>query len=95
MPEENLIRDKSDFELDYRIVHPEKGVRDINVVGHAVLDHAGDFGAFVGAVIDITERKRAEQELQQLVDLVPQLIVCWHRTASGLTQIGWLGNIQV
>ena len=75
MPEEKLIRDKSDFELDYRIVPPDKGVRDINVVGHAVLDRPGDFGAFVGTVIDITERKRAEQELQQLVDLVPQLIV--------------------
>jgi PAS domain S-box-containing protein len=29
----------------------------------------------VGTVIDITQRKRAEQELQQLVDFVPQLIV--------------------
>jgi PAS domain S-box-containing protein len=29
----------------------------------------------VGTVIDITERKRAEKELQQLVDFVPQLIV--------------------
>jgi len=75
MPEEKLIRDKSDFELDYRIVPPDKGVRDINVVGHAVLDRPGDFGAFVGTVIDITERKRAEQELQQLVDIIPQLIV--------------------
>ena len=27
----------------------------------------------MGTVIDITERKRAEQELQQLVDLVPQM----------------------
>jgi PAS domain-containing protein len=29
----------------------------------------------VGTVIDITERKRAEEELQQLVDFVPQVIV--------------------
>ena len=28
-----------------------------------------------GAVRDITERKRAEEELQQLVDFVPQIIV--------------------
>jgi PAS domain S-box-containing protein len=72
---EKAIRDKSDYELDYRIVHPDKGVRDIHVVGHAVLDRSGDFDEFVGTVIDITERKRAEQELQQLVDLVPQMIV--------------------
>jgi len=72
---ERAIRDKADFEFEYRLVHPDKGVRDIHVVGHAVLDRSGDFGEFVGTVIDITERKRAEQELQQLVDLVPQLIV--------------------
>ena len=30
---------------------------------------------FTGFIRDITERKRAEQELQQLVDFVPQLIV--------------------
>src|SRR5215471_15736828 len=45
------------------------------VVGHAVLDRSGDLGEFVGTVIDITERKRAEEELQQLVDFVPQIIV--------------------
>jgi PAS domain S-box-containing protein len=72
---EKAIRDKSDFELDYRFIHPDKGVRDIHVVGHAVLGRSGEFGEFVGTVIDITERKRAEQELQQLVDLVPQMIV--------------------
>ncbi len=72
---ESAIRDKADFEFGYRIVHPGKGVRDIHVVGHAVLDQSGDLDEFVGTVIDITERKRAEQELRQLVDFVPQVIV--------------------
>src|SRR6266851_5773305 len=72
---EKAIRDKADFEFGYRIVHPDKGVRDIDVVGHAVLDRSGDLSEFVGTVIDVTERKRAEQELQQLVDFMPQLIV--------------------
>ena len=70
---EKAIRDKADFEFDYRLVHPDKGVRDIHVVGRAVLNQSGDLDEFVGTVIDITERKRAEQELQQLVDLVPQM----------------------
>src|SRR5207247_1347023 len=72
---EKAIRDKADFEFGYRIVHPGKGLRNIHVVGHAVLDRSGDLCEFVGTVIDVTERKRAEQELQQLVDFVPQLIV--------------------
>jgi len=78
---EKAIRDKADFELDYRIVHPDKGVRVIHVVGRAVLDRAGDLHEFVGTVIDITERKRAEEELRaseqkyrHLVDTTPAFV---------------------
>src|SRR5712671_2578337 len=62
---DKAIREKADFELHYRVVHPEKGIRDIHVVGHAVLDGSGNLGEFVGTVIDVTERKRAEEALQQ------------------------------
>src|SRR5216684_1260238 len=62
---EKAIHDKADFELDYRIVHSDKGVRDIHVVGHAVLDPSGDLCEFVGTVIDITERKRAEEAIRR------------------------------
>ncbi len=79
---EKVIREKADFEFDYRIVHPDKGVRDIHVVGHAVLDRSGDLSEFVGTVIDVTERKQAEQELRQLVDFVPQLIVVFDQNGK-------------
>jgi PAS domain S-box-containing protein len=78
---EKGVRDKVDFELDYRIVHPDKGVRDIHCVCHAVLDQRGDLREIVGTVIDITERKTAEDkireqemELRQVLDLAPQLV---------------------
>jgi PAS domain S-box-containing protein len=61
---EKAIREKADFELDYRVVHPEKGIRDIHVVAHAVLD-GSNILEFVGTVIDVTERKCAEEALQQ------------------------------
>jgi PAS domain S-box-containing protein len=57
---ETAMREKSDFEQDYRIVHPGGEVRDIHVVGHPVLSRSGDLVEFVGTVIDVTERKRAE-----------------------------------
>ncbi len=69
---EKAIRDKADFELDYRIVHPEKGIRDIHVVGHAVLDGSSIL-EFVGTVIDITELKSAEQERERLRQLEADL----------------------
>src|SRR5215470_8983634 len=62
---EKAIREKADFEWDYRIVHPEKGIRDIHEVGRAVLAESGNLSEYVGTVIDVTERKRAEQELRK------------------------------
>ena len=58
------IAQKTDFETDYRIVHPNGDVKDIHAVGHPVSDEAGHFVEFVGTVIDITESKRAEEALR-------------------------------
>src|SRR6266446_8250304 len=76
---QTAIREKTEFELDYRIVHPGGEIRDIHVVGHPVLSLSGDLVEFVGTVIDVTERKRAEEELRrseselrQMLDLMPQ-----------------------
>jgi PAS domain S-box-containing protein len=75
---EKAIRDKSDFEVDMRIVHPIKGIRNIRSTGHAVLDQCGNLHEMVGTVIDITDRKRAEEkireqerEFQQILDFAP------------------------
>ena len=69
---------KLDEEVNYRIVHPGGAVRDILSLGHPVFSPSGDLIEYTGTVIDITERKRAEQDLQQLVDFVPQLIVVFN-----------------
>src|SRR5438309_9107228 len=61
---ENAIRDKADFETDYRIVHPSGAVKDIHAVGHPVGDETGNLVEFVGTVIDITEGKRSEEALR-------------------------------
>ena len=78
---ETAIRKKADWETDYRIVHPDGPVRDIHVVAHPVLSASGHLVEFVGTVIDVTERNRAEEErrrsemeLRQIADLVPQMV---------------------
>jgi PAS domain S-box-containing protein len=62
---ETAGREKAEFELDYRIIHPTGDVKDIHVVGHPVFSPSGDLLEFVGTVIDVTERKRAEEKLRQ------------------------------
>jgi PAS domain S-box-containing protein len=63
---ETADREKSNFELDYRVVHPGGEIRDVHAVGHPVLSPSGDLVELVGTVIDITERKRAEEERERL-----------------------------
>ncbi len=70
---QTAIREKAEWEADYRIVHPDGPVRDIHVVGHPVLSTSGDLVEFVGTVIDVTERKRAEQERARLRQLEADL----------------------
>jgi signal transduction histidine kinase len=63
---ERATREREEFEMDYRIVHPSGEIRDIHVVGHPVLTSSGDLAEFVGTVIDVTERKRADEQRERL-----------------------------
>jgi PAS domain S-box-containing protein len=62
---EDAIREKADFETDYRIVHPSGAIKNIHAVGHPVGDEAGHLVEFVGTVIDVTETKRSEEALRR------------------------------
>jgi PAS domain S-box-containing protein len=57
--------EKLDEEVNYRIVHPGGVVRDIHSIGHPVFSPSGDLVEFMGTVIDITERNRAEESLRK------------------------------
>ena len=61
---ESAVREKIDFETDYRIVHPAGAIRNIHAVGHPVCDETGHLVEFFGTVIDITESKRSEEALR-------------------------------
>jgi formate hydrogenlyase transcriptional activator len=81
---ENLsraIRERAEIEAEYRVIHPGGEIRDIHSIGHPVLGPSGELVEFVGSVMDVTERKRAEDkirqsevELRQLVDAIPQQV---------------------
>jgi PAS domain S-box-containing protein len=63
---ERARRERAEFEMDNRLIHPGGEIRDIHVVGHPVLIPSGDLVEFVGTVFDVTERKQAEKERERL-----------------------------
>jgi PAS domain S-box-containing protein len=62
---ETARREKLEYEVDYRIIHPSGEIRDIHGIGHPAFSASGDLVEFVGTVMDVTERKRAEGALRR------------------------------
>src|SRR5580692_3042322 len=63
---DRAINEKSDYEVDHRILLPDGTVKYTHTVGHPVLNASGDVVQFVGTMMDVTERKRAEEERERL-----------------------------
>jgi PAS domain S-box-containing protein len=61
---ERLSRDRTKFDYEHRLVMPDGSIKYVRVVGHPSEDEAGHL-EFLGAITDITERKRAEEELRR------------------------------
>jgi signal transduction histidine kinase len=55
-------RDGRDFEQQCRLVMPDRSIRHVHIVARAFRDEAGSI-EFVGAVMDLTDRKRDEMLL--------------------------------
>jgi PAS domain S-box-containing protein len=56
---EHVSRERKDFDFEHRLLMPEGSVKYVRVVGYPSTDESSSF-EFVGAVTDITERKRGE-----------------------------------
>ena len=67
------MHEKVEFATDYRIVLPDGTLKHLHVIGHPVFDESGEVHEYVGTVVDITERKRAEEERQRLQQLEADL----------------------
>ena len=61
---EKAFREKGDFVQDYRIVLPDGTIKHLHEIGHPVLDETGNIIEYVGTEVDVTERKRSEEELR-------------------------------
>jgi formate hydrogenlyase transcriptional activator len=62
---DRAIYQKVDTEAEYRIVLPDGTLKYAHGIGHPVLNSNGELVEIVGTVVDITERKRAEEALRE------------------------------
>jgi len=65
--------EKSDYEVDHRIVLPDGTVKHTHTVGHPVLNASGNVQEFVCTMMDVTERKQAEEALRKAFEEIKGL----------------------
>jgi len=58
------VEEKTEYVHNHRIVLPGGTVKHIHAIGHALLDAAGEVVDYIGTSMDVTERKRAEEEVR-------------------------------
>jgi PAS domain S-box-containing protein len=62
---ERAVRERNDYETEYRIVRPDGIIRHIHSMSHPMFNESAGLTEYVGTIIDFTERKRAQEALQK------------------------------
>src|SRR5438132_6938730 len=61
---ERASQDGKDFDFEHRLLMPDGSVKHIHVVARAERDESGEL-EFIGAVMDVSDRKLAEEALRR------------------------------
>ena len=56
---DHAMQQKTEFDFEHRLLMPNGSIKYVRVVGHPAVAESGDV-KFVGAITDVTDRKRAE-----------------------------------
>jgi CheY-like chemotaxis protein len=70
---ESAAMEKNDFTLEHRLMAPDGSVKYVRAVARLSIGEDPESWVYVGAIIDITERKRAEGEHERLRQLEADL----------------------
>jgi hypothetical protein len=60
-----ILAEKADFEFDHRIITADGSMKHVHSVAHPVFDDSGELVEYLGTIIDVTERRRADEALRQ------------------------------
>ena len=92
----NAVREKRDFEVEFRVDVPDGRTRYVNSVGHPLVGADGGVTELVGTHIDVTEQRLAREALQEafdeikksedrlrlVIDTIPTLV--WRASPEGI-----------
>jgi C4-dicarboxylate-specific signal transduction histidine kinase len=67
------VREKRDYKLEYRILLPAGIIKHIEMNAHPKFSEGGQLVEVVSTLIDVTERKRAQEEHERLRQLESEL----------------------
>jgi PAS domain S-box-containing protein len=70
---ERAFLTKVNCDVEFRIVKPDGTVKHIHGIGHPVLSATGELVQLLGTMVDVTERKRAEEARDRLRQLESDL----------------------
>ncbi|MGC1416431.1 MAG: sigma 54-interacting transcriptional regulator [Candidatus Acidiferrum sp.] len=70
---ERAIQEKSGYDVQFRIQLPNGTIKWVQTVGHPVLNTAGELVEFMGISMEVTDRKRSEDELKAAFEEIKQL----------------------
>ena len=60
------VASKGPFSLEYRILHRDGTIRNLQDNGYPLIDAVGNVSSVVGFRVDVTERKRDEERIRQM-----------------------------
>jgi PAS domain S-box-containing protein len=64
MAVDSTVRQRGDFDQEFRIIQPDGSIRHLQAVGHVVTSESDGSVEFIGTTMDVTERKQAGEALR-------------------------------
>jgi len=63
---DKTIREKKPFDIEYRIILPDGSLKYVQSIGYPVINDKETVNKIVGTIMDITERKKGEEERKKI-----------------------------
>jgi PAS domain S-box-containing protein len=59
-----MLRDRSEYDLEFRILLPDGTVKYVRSIGHPAFDPSGELLEYIGTAMDVTEQRTARNALE-------------------------------